>query len=144
MKLAVVVGVLLAAHAAHADDAAYELKAADATVTVGGAASISLTIAPAAGKTVSHDGPVKVELTPDDGLSVARRRYARKDAADPAADAPRFDLKVKALAAGDHVLDVDVHFWLCGQKVCGPVHAHRTVTVHVAAPAAPEGAAPPP
>jgi hypothetical protein len=144
MKLLVAAIVLLASAAARADDAAYELKATDANVTVGGLASISLTIAPAAGKTVSHDGPVKVELTPDDGLSVSRRRYARKDAADPAADAPRFDLKVKALAAGDHALEVDVHFWLCGPKVCGPVHAHRTVTVHVATPAAPDGAAPPP
>jgi hypothetical protein len=144
MKLAVVVVVIAIAHAARADDAGYELKAADADVTVGGQASISLTIAPAAGKIVSHDGPVKVELTTDDGLSVARRRYARKDAADPAADAPRFDLKVKAVAAGDHALDVDVHFWLCGPKVCGPVHAHRAVIVHVAAPATPDGGAPPP
>ena len=76
----------------------------------------------------------------DDGVALAKKRYARKDAADPAADAPRFDLKLHATAAGDHALEVDVRFWLCGAKVCRPVRAHRTITVHATAPAA----APPP
>ena len=136
MKLAVVV-LLGLASAAHADDAQYELRAADATVEVGAQASISLTIAPAAGKIVSHDGPLLVMLSSDDGVALTRKRYARKDAADPAADAPRFDLKVKAAAAGDHAIEVDVRFWLCGPKVCRPIRAHRAITLHVAEPAPP-------
>jgi hypothetical protein len=139
MKRAAVV-VLLAlvgARPAAADEAAYELKATDASIELGAQAAISLTIVPAAGRTVSHDGPVRVDLAPGDGLGVTRRRYVRRDAADPAADAPRFDLKVKGTAAGDHALEVDVRFWLCGAKVCRPVRAKRTIVVHVAAPAPP-------
>ncbi|HTJ40883.1 MAG TPA: hypothetical protein VL463_02270 [Kofleriaceae bacterium] len=135
MKLIVPLVLALAA-TARADDQ-FELKATDATVEVGGQTSISLTIAPAAGKVVSHDGPLKLELGGGDGLALTRRRYARKDAADPAADAPRFDLKIKATAAGDHTIDVDARFWLCGPKVCRPIRAKRTVTVHVTEPAAP-------
>jgi hypothetical protein len=139
----VIVLVTIAGTARAQSDAAYELRAADATVVVGAPAAISLTIAPAAGKIVSHDGPVRVELSTDDGLALAKRRYARKDAADPAADAPRFELKLKALAAGDHAIELDVRFWLCGAKVCRPVRAKRTVVVHVAAAPAPDaGAAP--
>ena len=136
MKLVAALVVALVG-TAHADDASYELKAADATVEVGAQAAISLTIAPAAGKIVSHDGPVLVTLGSDDGVALTRKRYTRKDAADPAADAPRFDLKVKGVSAGDHLIDVDARFWLCGPKVCRPVRAHRALVVHVSAPAAP-------
>jgi hypothetical protein len=137
--LAVAIGL---AFAARADDASFELRAADATVVVGAQAAISLTIVPAAGKTVSHDGPLRVELAPDDGLGVTRKRYGRHDAADPAADAPRFDLKVKGLSPGDHTLDVDVRFWLCGAKVCRPERTHRAIVVHVTSPAPPDAAPP--
>ena len=140
MKLAACALVIAIAAPAHADDAQYELRAADATVEVGAQASISLTIAPAAGKIVSHDGPLLVTLAADDGVVLTRTRYARKDAADPAADAPRFDLKVKGTAAGDHAIEVDVRFWLCGPKVCRPIRAHRAITLHVAEPAPPPAA----
>jgi hypothetical protein len=118
--------------AARAEDAVYELRVADAAAEVGAAIAISLTIVPAGGRTVSHDGPLRVDLTADDGVALTRRRYARRDAADPAADAPRFDLKLKALAAGDHPLAIDARFWLCGARVCRPVRAHRAIVVHVA------------
>src|SRR5262249_23492029 len=121
--------------AARADDD-YELRAADATVEVGAAAAISLTIVPAGGRTVSHDGPLRVDLTADDGVALTRHRYAPRDAAAPAADAPRFDLKLKAVAAGDHPLAIDARFWLCGPRVCRPVRAHRAIVVHVAPPRA--------
>jgi hypothetical protein len=136
MKLAAAAIVLAIAAPARADDAQYELRAADATVEVGAQASISLTIAPAAGKIVSHDGPLQLALSSDDGVALTRKRYARKDAADPAADAPRFDLKVKGAAAGDHAIEIDVRFWLCGPKVCRPIRAHRSLVVHVTAAAA--------
>ena len=131
---------------AGADDPGWELRAGDLALASGGAGAVSLTIAPAAGKTVSADGPVRVDVVAaDDGIAVPRRRYTRKDAADPAADAPRFDLKVRALAAGDHDLAIDVRFWLCGARICLPVRARRTVTIHVAAPpdAMPPDAMPP-
>jgi hypothetical protein len=141
------IGAALVHGRADADDPGWEVRAGDVALAVGAAGAVSLTIAPAAGRIVSADGPVRVDVVAaDDGIAVPRRRYGRRDAADPAADAPRFDLKVRALAPGDHDLAIDVRFWLCGARVCVPVRAQRTVTVHVAAPpdAAPPDAAPAP
>ncbi|MCE9574236.1 MAG: hypothetical protein K8W52_13900 [Deltaproteobacteria bacterium] len=140
-------GAALLIGRAGADDPGWELRAGDLALASGASGAVSLTIAPAAGKTVSADGPVRVDVVAvDGGVGVPRRRYTRKDAADPAADAPRFDLKVRALTAGDHDLAIDVRFWLCGARICAPVRAHRTVTIHVAAPpdAMPPDARPPP
>lgn len=110
-----------------------ELRAPDEVAAVAGApVVVSLTVAPPAGRTVSSDGPVLVALTLPAGLSASRRRYARRDAADPAADAPRFDLKLRAVTPGEHAVRVTVRAWLCGPKVCRPVRAERTVVVKVA------------
>jgi hypothetical protein len=125
--------VLLATPAAAAPDPGVELRAPDEVAAVAGQpVVVSLTLVPATGKSVSTDGPVLVELTLPDGLTASRRRYARRDAADPAAEAPRFELKLRAVAPGEHALRVAVRLWLCGKKVCRPVHAERAVVVRVA------------
>jgi hypothetical protein len=66
-------------------------------------------------------------------VSVKRRRLGRTDAVDPEADAPRFAVPLRADNAGDFALRVRLRFWLCGQKICKPVDAKRTVTVAVTA-----------
>ena len=138
--VAVAVAVALAAAA---PDPGYELRLPDAVDAAAGAAgAVSLTVAPSGGRTISTDGVLRVDLAAGDGLALPRRRLLRRDAADPAADAPRFDLRFKAAAVGEHPLTVDVRFWLCGKRLCRPVHATRTVTVRVAAPDA--GVPPPP
>jgi hypothetical protein len=132
---AVALAAVGACSSARADDPGYELRVTDdVTIELGSSTAISVAIVPAAGRTVSGDGPVRVGVTGPDALGLPRRRYGRKDAADPAADAPRFDIKVKARDAGDHRLTLDVRFWLCGARVCLPIATSRTVTVHVPAP----------
>ena len=122
---------------ASADESEVSLRvASELTVGLGEAAALSVTVAPAAGRTVSADGPLRIGVDAGDGLGLPRRRYGRKDAADPAADAPRFDVRVKGRAAGDHLLALDVRLWLCGPKLCRPVRLERTVTIHVLAPPA--------
>ncbi len=141
--IAVAAMALWACTSAHADDPGYELRVTpELTIDVAASASISVTIAPGPGRTVSADGPVRLAVTAPDALGVPRRRFARKDAADPAADAPRFDVKVKAREAGDHAVALDVRFWLCGPRVCRPITVTRTVTVHVPAPVPIDGALP--
>jgi hypothetical protein len=131
--------------AARADESGYELRVAtELTIEQGASSAISVAIVPAAGRTISPDGPVRLAVTAPDALGLPRRRYARKDAADPAADAPRFDVRVKAREPGEHAVALDIRFWLCGSRVCRPITATRTVTVHVPAPAPPIDAAPPP
>jgi hypothetical protein len=158
VRLAAILTLALAATAcaaAHAEDPGYELRVApDVTIELDTTASFSVAIVPATGRTVSAAGPVRVAVDAPDALAVPRRRYARKDAADPAADAPRFDIRLKARAAGEHTVTLDVRFWLCGKRVCRPVETTRTVRVMVrtqapaippidAAPSAPVDAAPP-
>ena len=139
MRALVLAAVLLAAPPAAAED--YELRvAAPASVAPGEAATVSLTIAGTGGRTVSKDGPVRVQLA-SETLTLPRRRYDRRDAADPAADAPRFDLRLTAPTAGAHELALDVRFWLCGTRACRPIRATRTIVVD--APAPPEPAPPP-
>lgn len=122
--------------AAHAEDPGYELRVAPAiTIALDTTAPLSVAIVPAAGRTVSAAGPVRVAVDAPEAIGVPRRRYARRDAADPAADAPRFDVRLRARAAGEHTVTLDVRFWLCGKRVCRPIAVSRTVTVSVSVPA---------
>jgi len=102
---------------------------AEISVTAGAAAKVSLTIVSENGRVISKDGPLRITLA-SDTLTLPRKRYERKQAADPAADAPRWDLTLTAPTAGDHALAIDARFWVCGKRVCVPVHATRTVAVH--------------
>lgn len=123
---------------AQADDPGYELRVApEITIALETTAPLSVAIVPAAGRTVSAAGPVRIAVDAPEAINVPRRRYARRDAADPAADAPRFDVRLRARAAGEHAVTLDVRFWLCGKRVCRPIAARRTVTVRVPPPADP-------
>jgi hypothetical protein len=96
------------------------------------------------GRTISRDGPVRVDLAPDDGVVAARRRLALIDAADPSAPAPRFAVKLTAATAGTYEVEVAVRLWLCSRRACKPVRDKRTVTVEVTAAAPVPDAAPAP
>ena len=127
--------LLGACAAAAADEPEVTLRVAtELTVGLGDSAAVSVTVTPAAGRTVSADGPLRMTVASGDGLALPRRRFGRKDAADAAADAPRFDIRVKGRAAGDHVLALDVRLWLCGPTLCRPVRLEHAVTIHVEAP----------
>jgi hypothetical protein len=139
----VMAAALAACTSAHADDPGYELRLTpETTIALDTTAAISVALVPSAGRTVSAAGPVRVAIEAPDAIGVPRRRFARKDAADPAADAPRFDVKLKARAAGDHTVTVDVRFWLCGRRVCRPIATTRTMVVHVPAPMLVDAAVP--
>lgn len=130
MKLLVVAALLLVAAAPARADDTWEVRVDDsAEVSAGANAAVSLTIAGLGGRVVSKDGPVRVALA-SSTLKTPKVRYDRRNAADPAADSPRFDLKFSAAEAGDHELAVDIRFWLCGKRSCRPVHTRRTVKVH--------------
>jgi hypothetical protein len=137
---------LAACGTAHADDPAYDVRvAADQTVELGATAAVSIAIVPGPGRTISADGPIRIAADAGEAIGLPRRRYLRRDAADPAADAPRFDVRVKARQAGEHTLALDVRFWLCQAKTCRPVVVRRDVVIRVPAPPIDAGVdAPPP
>jgi len=103
----------------------------------GGSVALPIAIAVDRGLTVSKDAPVIVDLAPDSGVTIKKRRLGRGDAVDPDADAPRFSVAVRADAAGEHAVKIRLRLWLCGGKVCRPLDVRRQTTVAVAAAAAP-------
>jgi hypothetical protein len=131
--------VLACVGMAHADaprEPGWEVRIPD-RVEIAPSATGTLAIALAVdrGLTISKDASVIVDLDPDAGIAIRRRRLGRSDAVDPEADAPRFAVPVKADAPGDHVVRIRLRFWLCGGKVCKPIDVRRTATVAVVTPA---------
>jgi hypothetical protein len=131
--------------AARAAPPEHELRVpAEVDAEVGRGETVSLTIAPAAGRRIDADGPLLVTLAvePADAVDLPRRRYGRREAADQRAEAPRFDLRYTARLPGDHRLRVVARFWVCRRHACRPVREERSVVVHARAPAPPPDAPP--
>jgi hypothetical protein len=103
-------------------------------LAAGTTGTLAIDIAVDRGQTISKDAGLVLDLAPDGGVSLRRRRLGRGDAVDPDADAPRFAIPLRGAAAGEFTLKLHVRFWLCGTKVCKPVDARRTVAVSVAKP----------
>ncbi|HTL36705.1 MAG TPA: hypothetical protein VL326_26405, partial [Kofleriaceae bacterium] len=103
-------------------------------LTAGTSGTLPISLAVDRGKSISKDAGIVLDLAPEGGgVTVKKRRLGRGDAVDPDADAPRFSVPLRAEAAGDFSLRVRLRFWVCGQKVCKPVDAKRSVVVSVAA-----------
>lgn len=119
---------------------AYELRLPERlSVVKGESGAISLTIAPGAGHSVSRDGPLRIDVSavPASGLALAEARYTRADAADPEADAPRFEIGYTAELPGGYAVAIEMRFWICRERTCRPVRETRTVDVAVTEPAPP-------
>jgi hypothetical protein len=134
--VALVVGCLLWT-AARADDEGrgFRLRVARSVdIEVGSERAVSLTILPKSGYVISRDGPVSLRSQPPPGLQLRRRHLRRKDAVDPGAEAPRFELRVRAKETGSFRLPVRVRFYVCRKKACRPIE--RKLEIGVTVPAA--------
>ena len=117
-------------------------------VAAGATAPLTIALAVDRGLTVSKDAAVIIDIAPDAGVTVKKKRLGRSDAVDPEADAPRFAVNVRGDAPGEHAMRLHVRFWLCGTRSCRPIDVRRSITVAVAAAvpgdarvdAAPDGA----
>ena len=96
-----------------------------------GDGSLPIAIQIERGQNISKDAGLTLDIAPDAGIVVKRRRLARTDAIDPDEDSPRFAIPLHGDAAGDFTLKLHLRFWLCGTKVCKPIDARRTVTIRV-------------
>ena len=135
MRLAI--AILLVASYAHAQPAqpGWEINVPEKVEVVKGAvANVPITIAVDRGLSVSKSGPVLIDLSPDAGLYIKKRRIGRPDAVDPEADVPRFVVPVRADQTGDLVVRLRIRLWLCGAKVCRPVDVKKQATISVSAP----------
>jgi hypothetical protein len=123
--------LLLSRVAAAQDPVGYKLDVPEHLDISAGDGSLPITIAIDRGQTISKDAGLTLDVTPDAGIAVKRRRLARTDAIDPDEDSPRFAIPLRADAAGDFTLKLHLRFWLCGTKVCKPIDARRSVTIRV-------------
>ena len=131
--------VMLSASPAHAQPANWEIKVPDRIeVAQGATGSLAISIAVDRGFSVSKDGPVLIDLAPEPGVTIKKRRLGRADAVDPGADVPRFVVPVRGDTAGDHVAKVRIRLWLCGGKVCRPLDVKRQTVVAVTSAAPPD------
>lgn len=128
-----------AAEAAEPEPAPREVElkvGAPAPLVVGQTGALSLTVAPAPGRRIDRDAPfsLRISLAPAAGLVASKRRYALADAADPRAEAPRFDLGLEARTVGDYRAVLDLRLWVCAAKTCVPVRETLAVPISVIAP----------
>jgi len=136
LLLGLLAGSVAASVVLAADAPEHELRTGGAlTLAAGARVAASLTIVPVPGRRLAADAPLSLRLTvtPADGLKLPRRRYTLADAADPRAEAPRFDLAVEALAPGAYTVSVDARFWLCAAHTCRAVRDHIELPVTVEA-----------
>jgi hypothetical protein len=115
-------------------DLGWDVRVAERVdVAVGATALLTIAVAVDRGLTVSKDAAVIVDLAPDTGITVKKRRLGRGDAVDPEADAPRFAVPVHGDAPGEHAVQLHIRFWLCGTRSCRAIDVRRAATVAVTA-----------
>lgn len=124
--------VLLCAPAEAQRDPGWDVRVAERVeLAVGASAPLAIAVAVDRGLTVSKDAAVIIDLAPDDGVGVKKRRLGRGDAVDPEADAPRFAVALRGDAPGEHTVRLHIRFWLCRSKTCRPIDVRREAHVSV-------------
>jgi hypothetical protein len=101
-------------------------------LTRGRASTVSLGIALAPGVRLLEDGPLIVSL---DGvaLSPSHRTLRRRDAVDPRADVPRFEVELRPERAGTPSLTAKLTAWVCRGPRCRPVELSVPLPLALAA-----------
>lgn len=129
-----VLGVPAAARAEPGPDPArsyrVETEGTTRAVPAGGTGKLVLAIVPLEGTHVHPQAPLKIVLSGSAGLKLAREALARKDALDPGAEGPRFEVPFTALAAGAQEARAKVEFYLCADDWCA--RQTRDVSVQIA------------
>ncbi len=103
----------------------------DVAAVAGARAAGSLTVRPLDGHSLHAGAGITIRLSGPRELGLERKRLTLQDAADPRAEAPRFDLPFHPTAAGRFTLAADVRFWICAQKTCRPVREKLAIQVTV-------------
>jgi hypothetical protein len=92
----------------------------EAPLERGRAAALSLGLVLGPGLRLLDEGPLVLELE-GAGLSPARRVLYQKDAVDPRAEVPRFEVEVRVDRAGTPSLNAHLVAWVCRARRCRSV-----------------------
>lgn len=128
--------VLIAAPGVRAADPAaeaansYRIETQGTTpeLKAGGKGTLVLAIVPVAKVHVHPQAPLKITLEAQ-GLTLEKTSLGHKDAVDPKAEAPRFEVPFAAAAAGKREAKAKLDFFICSDQWC--VKQTRDVTVAV-------------
>lgn len=137
MKRWIVVAIAVATRAEAQRAPSWELQVpARLEVSAGSVGTLPIAIAVERGQTISRDADLILDLAPEPGVSIKRRRLGRADAVDPNDEMPRYAVPISVARAGDFAIKLHLQFWMCGTKICRPIDARRTVTVSAIAASA--------
>jgi hypothetical protein len=108
----------------------YRVETQGTTVALpaGGTGTLVLSIVPLEGTKVHPQAPLRIALSGTAGLKLTRDTLGRKDASDPKAAGPRFEVPFTAVTAGAQEARAKVEFYLCADDWC----ARQTRDVSVA------------
>jgi hypothetical protein len=133
MKHIALAAALLAASAARAapdpakDGYRLETKGPAQALKVGETGKLALAIHAEAPWHVDPRAPLTIKVEPSAGLTATRPALTRKDAIDPKAEVPRFEIPVTGAVAGPQEAKAHLKFFLCRETIC----EQRTRTVAI-------------
>ena len=126
-----VLALLLFASTAVADEPLVSLRVTR-VADRGKAVMFSVAVAPAPGLHLLEEGPLVLDLD-GTGVDPVTRRYGRKDAVDPRAETPRFEMEVRAHHDATPTLHAHLLVWVCRGTRCRPVELDQAVSFDRAA-----------
>ena len=100
-----------------------------ASVQAGGSGRIVIAVEPVAKVHVDPRAPLKITLVATEGLRLEKEKLGQKDAVDPKAEMPRFEVPFLARAKGKQEARAKLDFFLCSDQWC--VKQTREVAVAV-------------
>ncbi len=95
----------------------------------GASGKLVLAIVPITGTHVHPAAPLKIALSGTPGLKLSKDVLGHKDAVDPQAEGPRFEVPFTAAQRGAQVARAKVDFFICSDQWC--VKQSRDVSVPV-------------
>jgi hypothetical protein len=130
MRGALILLILACASFARADELVSLRLTHEAPIERGRSAVLSLAVLPTGGARLLPDGPLVVELE-GTALDLPRRTLRLRDAVDPRAETPRFELEVRAQRTGTPSLSAHVTAWICRGARCRPVETTAQLALPV-------------
>lgn len=108
-----------------------ETQGTTLAVSTGGTGKLVLSIVPLEGTHVHPQAPLTIAVTGTAGLKLERQALARKDAVDPKAEGPRFEVPFTALAGGAQEARAKIEFYLCADDWCARQTRNVAVKIQV-------------
>lgn len=112
------------------DPSLYKVKASVASpeVKVGSGTKLEISFDVAQGAHISDEAPLTIKLS-GEGVAFEKQTLHYGDSLKPRGPGPKFEDLVTISAPGQHVVDLQMSFYVCTAELCNRASAHETVTV---------------